>query len=143
MSKTQKGFALIEGLLILVIVMILSATGWYVYQSQSKATDNLNNAGIVNNPTVLHPKKIGTNPTGISKANSIKCTYIDSSTDSRVISDVNFLNSTPEIKSLESGPTATYNLEIGSVCTLDNKNTLASFSHWRTSSTDIKYGLLA
>lgn len=37
--KTQKGFSAVEGLLILVIVGLLSFTGWYVYNSQKSANN--------------------------------------------------------------------------------------------------------
>jgi hypothetical protein len=40
----QAGFSVVEGLLILVIVGVLGGVGWYVYDSNQKANDNLNNA---------------------------------------------------------------------------------------------------
>jgi Tfp pilus assembly protein PilX len=42
MSKNQKGFSVVEGLLILVIVGILGGTGWYVWNSNKKTNDLLN-----------------------------------------------------------------------------------------------------
>lgn len=44
--KNQKGFALLEGLLILVIVGILAGTGWYVINSKRKTDESLSNSSI-------------------------------------------------------------------------------------------------
>jgi len=41
MYKNQNGFSAIEGLLILVIVGIIGFTGWFVWQSNNKVSDNL------------------------------------------------------------------------------------------------------
>jgi type II secretory pathway pseudopilin PulG len=42
MNKNQKGFSVVEILLILVIIGILSGTGWYVYNSNKKTNNLLN-----------------------------------------------------------------------------------------------------
>jgi hypothetical protein len=42
--KSQKGFAVLEGLLILVIVGIVGGTGYYVWHSKAQADKNLDNA---------------------------------------------------------------------------------------------------
>jgi type II secretory pathway pseudopilin PulG len=44
MIKTQRGFAVLEAVLILVIVGIITAAGYYVWQSSQKANKSLNNA---------------------------------------------------------------------------------------------------
>jgi type II secretory pathway pseudopilin PulG len=44
MRNKQKGFSLVEGLLIFVIVGILAGTGWYVWNSNKKTNDLLNSA---------------------------------------------------------------------------------------------------
>jgi hypothetical protein len=44
MKLSQKGFAALEGLLILVIIVIIAGTGWYVWHSKSQADKNLNAA---------------------------------------------------------------------------------------------------
>lgn len=54
--KNNKGFALLEGLLILVIIGILVGTGWYVYQAHNKTTDSLTNADAANSSTVNYSK---------------------------------------------------------------------------------------
>lgn len=55
MSKNQKGFSAIEGLLIFIIVAIIAGVGWYVWDSNKKTNDILNNAekssGSVARPT--------------------------------------------------------------------------------------------
>lgn len=59
MKNNEKGFGAIEGLLIAVIVCLLGFVGWYVYQSNSKASKSLNaantasssNVSKTNNPT--------------------------------------------------------------------------------------------
>lgn len=58
--KSQKGFAALEGLLILVIIAILGFTGWYVHKSSDKASQNLNNAVKANNQTAVAPVKTAT-----------------------------------------------------------------------------------
>lgn len=42
--KSQKGFSVIEGLLILVIVGLLGGTGWYVWDSKKNSDKSLNTA---------------------------------------------------------------------------------------------------
>lgn len=37
-SKRQSGFALLEGILIIVILAAVVATGWWIYQRQHKAS---------------------------------------------------------------------------------------------------------
>jgi predicted negative regulator of RcsB-dependent stress response len=44
MSKNQKGFSAIEGLLIFIIVGIIAGVGWYVWDSNKKTNDILNSA---------------------------------------------------------------------------------------------------
>lgn len=54
--KTNKGFTVIEGLLILVILGILGSTGWYVWDSQHKTTDAFNNADAANSSVAKYSK---------------------------------------------------------------------------------------
>src|SRR6266700_3794862 len=58
--KNHKGFAIIEGLLILVIVGILGGTGWYVYNAHNKTTDSYTNADTANSSVAKYPKKQAT-----------------------------------------------------------------------------------
>ena len=44
LSINQKGFTVIEGLLVFVIVAIIGGTGYYVYHSNKQADKNLKNA---------------------------------------------------------------------------------------------------
>lgn len=46
--RNNKGFSVVEGLLILIIVGILGFTGWYVYDARNKTTDSLVNADAAN-----------------------------------------------------------------------------------------------
>ncbi|HEX5448265.1 MAG TPA: hypothetical protein VFW90_03660, partial [Candidatus Saccharimonadales bacterium] len=42
--KTDQGFTVIEGLLILVIIAILGGTGWYVWHGKQQADKSLSSA---------------------------------------------------------------------------------------------------
>lgn len=44
MKNNQKGFSVVEFLLVLIAIILLAGVGWYVYQSTKKADENLNNA---------------------------------------------------------------------------------------------------
>lgn len=52
MNKNQKGFGIVETLLILILVGLLGGVGWYVYDSNKKADDSLTNAS---NSTDAYP----------------------------------------------------------------------------------------
>jgi hypothetical protein len=52
MKSSQKGFAVLEGLLILVIVGLIAGVGWYVYDAKNKADKSLNNANSSSNTGV-------------------------------------------------------------------------------------------
>jgi hypothetical protein len=54
---TQKGFAVLEAVLIFVIVGILGGTGYYVYNSNKTSNDTLNKAGSSAQSTVVRKKK--------------------------------------------------------------------------------------
>lgn len=52
--KNTKGFTLIEGLLILVIVGLLGGTGWYVWNARSKTNGTYNAANQANSAVTTH-----------------------------------------------------------------------------------------
>lgn len=45
MHKNQKGFAVVEGLLILAIIALIAGTGWYVWNSKNQTDKTLESAG--------------------------------------------------------------------------------------------------
>jgi type II secretory pathway pseudopilin PulG len=51
MKTNQKGFALVEGLLILIIVGMLAGIGLYVWNANNSTTDSLDNLGSATNST--------------------------------------------------------------------------------------------
>jgi Tfp pilus assembly protein PilV len=53
--KNNKGFALLEGLLILVVVGILGFTGWYVWSAKNKTNSTYNSTG--NSSAAKYTKK--------------------------------------------------------------------------------------
>jgi hypothetical protein len=53
--KNHKGFALVEGLLILVIVAILAGTGWYVFRARNNSNGSLNNASAAGSSLAKPP----------------------------------------------------------------------------------------
>jgi len=55
--KDQKGFAAVEGALILVVVAILGFTAWYVIRANGNAKDTLNLAAGTNVAVKTTPKK--------------------------------------------------------------------------------------
>jgi type II secretory pathway pseudopilin PulG len=59
MNKDQKGLALLESLLILVIVALIGFIGWYVWNSNKKTNVSLNNANKSSNvaPQIKAAKK--------------------------------------------------------------------------------------
>jgi type II secretory pathway pseudopilin PulG len=59
-NRNQSGFSVVEGLLILVIVGIIGATGWYVMQANKNTNDTLNNSGL--GSIAKSSKKKQTNP---------------------------------------------------------------------------------
>ena len=54
--KKQNGFAVIEGVLFLVIAGILGFTGWYVYSSHNRALDIYADADSASSSTINHKK---------------------------------------------------------------------------------------
>lgn len=54
--KNIKGFTMIEGLLILVIVGILGGIGWYVWDTRNKTSDTLANADSANSSAIKYVK---------------------------------------------------------------------------------------
>ncbi len=58
--KDSRGFAAIEGLLILILVGIIGGTGWYVWKAHDKANKSLDNATQSSNTTANIPKKTKT-----------------------------------------------------------------------------------
>src|SRR3989344_2360709 len=65
--KNQKGFSLVEGLLILVIVGLLGGTGWYVWNARTKTTDTLNNTDKASSSVSKYPKKEVQNSSAATK----------------------------------------------------------------------------
>ncbi len=65
MKNSQKGFAVLEGLLILVIIGIIGGTGWYVIHSKNQTDQTLTAAASTNQtPTAkTTAKKSATTPT--------------------------------------------------------------------------------
>ncbi|HEX5448017.1 MAG TPA: hypothetical protein VFW90_02335 [Candidatus Saccharimonadales bacterium] len=61
MNKTQKGFAALEGLLILIIIAIIGGTGWYVWHSKNQTDNTLDRAA--SQETTASNKKESTNAT--------------------------------------------------------------------------------
>lgn len=55
--KDNKGFTVIESLLILVIVGMLGGLGWYVWNAHNKSIDSLTNADSANSSVVKYSKK--------------------------------------------------------------------------------------
>ncbi len=53
MNENQKGFSVVEGLLILIIVGLIGCVGWYVWHAKNNADANLNSAASSN--TVIPP----------------------------------------------------------------------------------------
>jgi Tfp pilus assembly protein PilE len=56
MKNNQKGFGVIEGFLILVIVGLLVFVGWYVWNSKNNADKNLNAASTLSNTQTVTKK---------------------------------------------------------------------------------------
>jgi hypothetical protein len=81
MNKNQRGFSVVEGLLILVIVGTIGFIGWYVWKSKNK-TDSIYNH-VNNNQTVL-PSKPVTPPLGLDLSK------VDPNSDAVVISHPNY-----------------------------------------------------
>jgi hypothetical protein len=51
MNKNQKGFSAIEGLLIILVVLLLSFIGYYVYHAQNTTNSLYDNSGKITNST--------------------------------------------------------------------------------------------
>ena len=60
MKRNQQGLSTVEGLLILVIVVIVSFTGWYVYHSRHAANKSYSNSATSTNQTPAVAKSSGT-----------------------------------------------------------------------------------
>src|SRR5437870_2879047 len=55
--KNQKGFSLVESLLLLVLVGLIGFVGWYVWNTHNKTADTLNNADQANSSVANYSKK--------------------------------------------------------------------------------------
>lgn len=147
----RKGFTLIETLLLLLILLGLGGTGWYVWDTRNKSIDTLNNADIANNSTIEQDARTAA-PQDLSKVSSLRCEYINDA-NKRVESAKwrEKLRATAEIKALEGDRNSKveYVTQPGSLCELDNNGNLVSFYHAKlthqadnTVDTDLTYGLL-
>jgi Tfp pilus assembly protein PilE len=67
-SKNQKGFAVVEGVLILVVVAILGFTSWYVIKANGNAKDTLSLAAGTNVAVKSKPKKAAAKTTTTTPA---------------------------------------------------------------------------
>jgi cytoskeletal protein RodZ len=54
---SQKGFTIVEGLLIAIIVGLLGSTGWYVWHAKKNAEKNFSAANSSGSPTYIVKKK--------------------------------------------------------------------------------------
>jgi uncharacterized protein (UPF0333 family) len=66
MHKNQKGFAHIESLLLLIIVVIITGIGWYVWHAQSQANKSLADADNASNSIISSKKKKQSSSNGTS-----------------------------------------------------------------------------
>jgi type II secretory pathway pseudopilin PulG len=57
MKKNQKGFSLIEGLLIVIIVGLVGGIGWYVWNTNNQTNSSLKSANKVAESTTYTNKK--------------------------------------------------------------------------------------
>ena len=48
MYKNQRGFAIVEGMLLLLLAAVIGGVGWFVWSSNKNANDSLSSAGRVN-----------------------------------------------------------------------------------------------
>jgi predicted negative regulator of RcsB-dependent stress response len=73
MNKDQKGLALLESLLILVIVALIGFIGWYVWNSNKKTNVSLNNANKSSNvaPQIKAAKKSSGSNTSATTSESM------------------------------------------------------------------------
>lgn len=55
MKRSQKGFGVVEGIFILVVVGILGFVGWYVWQSKNNTDNTLNVADSTSNSATKSP----------------------------------------------------------------------------------------
>ena len=62
MNKNQKGFSLVEGLLILVIVGLVGFVGWYVWQSKNKTIKQTNIQDSSKEANAIKPDRIDYQP---------------------------------------------------------------------------------
>lgn len=65
MNKTQKGFAVLESLLILVIIAIIGGTGYYVWHSKAQTDKNLDNASNSSQSLVTQNTKSKSNKAAV------------------------------------------------------------------------------
>jgi type II secretory pathway pseudopilin PulG len=78
MNREQKGFSLVEGLLVFVIVGILVGTGWYVWNSNKKTNDLMNSADKNSNISAKPVKKVEAQQE-VSKSSSNEIALADNS----------------------------------------------------------------
>lgn len=61
MNKTQKGFALFEGLLIFIIIAVIAGVGWYAIHTKHQTDKILSQANKISQSTPIKPKQLTKN----------------------------------------------------------------------------------
>ena len=80
MKSGQKGFTIVETLLVLILISILGFTGYYVYHSRNNAKSTYNNAASTNlSPTQTSAKADATAAENV--VDNFYKSYIQASTD--------------------------------------------------------------
>jgi type II secretory pathway pseudopilin PulG len=59
--KSQKGFTVVEGLLIVILIGLIGGTGWYVWHSNNAANKSLTNANNSSSATIQSAKNDSSN----------------------------------------------------------------------------------
>lgn len=88
MNKTSRGFAALEGLLILIIIAIISGTGYFVWHSKQQTDKALNDAAKSSQSTSqIKSKEDSSDINLIATAIVDKCISMNSSTSASSLKD--------------------------------------------------------